>query len=779
MNDVRDVELHSLFSKLAFHWPLYIVLVFLSLGGGWIYLWYTQPTYMSSAKIYIKDEKKGSGELDALKELPIFSTSKTVENEMEVIKSPLILEDVILAHHFNIRIFNREGLRRRELYNDAPFTLRMLSDSATVSSLVLDLDRGERGTWTVQGKTPKGRFFAPVQVSWDQPFKMGKDNFCISRNAEFADGKSFRVIIDSILPLAYKKADEIGTALVNHQASVFMMTYEDPVPARAADFLNALIATYNRFTLSDKNQIAANTIRFISGRLDSLRTDLDVLEMEEENFKTQRGITEISENARMALDQVKDADQRLGEANIQWSMYDEAERYVNDTGNSAPFTPVAGAADPALSAMIAHYEELITERKRLALSLQPSSNIVQNLNGQISDAGTTIKNYIAGYRRNAGTARKGLQQKVGSVEARIAQIPGYEREYINIKRQQNVKESLYVYLLQKKEESDISYASTIVDNKIISYAFVPDKPISPSKPLIFILFSAAGVILATAYLYIKYLLNNTVQNRKEIEALINAPVMAEIAKQDVIPRNGHTLLHGRSVLHEQVYNLRNGLRFMLGEVTETPVILFVSSISGEGKTFLSSHLGSALTMGGKKAVLLELDLRNPKLSWSLGMSREPGLTNYLIGALPKEQIIREVPENEHLYVISSGPIPPNPIELIEGARMKELLEWLKKRFDYIIIDTAPVGMVSDAKSLSVYADISLFVVRYRYTPKAKLAEVAENMGQSFRRMGVIFNGITAGAGNGYYSYKYYAYGEQQPPKNPIRHLLKQIKERAF
>jgi capsular exopolysaccharide synthesis family protein len=769
----NDIELGGLLAKLGYHWPLYAGMALISVGASLGYLWYKQPTYLSSAKIYIKDDKKGGNELEALKELSLINSSKTVENEMEVIKSPLIMQDVIARNHFNIRIFRAGDILNRELYKNRPIELQIMGDSSAVGTWDLTLHQTGTHTWNLEATDIHNNKWPAMNITEGQPFSLGKDQFSLQRTAP-DPARDFRIKVDSIGPLAFKKSAEIGTSLVSRDASVMQLTYEDPIPERSADLINALLSTYNKFTLGDKNQTMVNIIRFISSKLDSLYQDLNVLEVQEEAFKSQRGITEITENAKLALEQAKDADQKLGEANIQWSIYDQAEQYINNPGDSTPFAPVGGALDPALSAMINHYQELLSNKKRLGLSLQPGSSLMQNLNAQITEEASTIRKYIDGYRRNAGTARDQLRAKVNSMDTRIAEIPGYERDYINLKRQQSVKENLYVYLLQKKQESEISLASTIVDNKIIAYAPVPDKPIRPSKPLVFILFLAVGMGLVSAYLYIKYLLSTTILTRKEIEAIIDAPIVGEIGRQPEEPG-----LVKSTVLKEQLYHLRNNLRFMLEGTTAPPVILFISSISGEGKTFLSSHLASTLRTGNKQVVMLELDLRNPKLSQSLGMKREPGLSNYLIGSLTEEQILKPVPEQEGLYLISSGPIPPNPIELLEGSRLKKLLEWLKNRFDYIIIDCAPIGFVSDAKSLSAYTDLALFVVRYRHTPKSKLAEVVPNMGLSFPRLGVVFNSVRQDEPNKYYNYKYYSGGQENGGPKPLRQLLRQIKQRSL
>jgi capsular exopolysaccharide synthesis family protein len=369
-----------------------------------------------------------------------------------------------------------------------------------------------------------------------------------------------------------------------------------------------------------------------------------------------------------------------------------------------------------------------------------------------------------------------MQKKVNQIQARIANIPAYEREYINIKRQQGVKENLYLHLLKKKEEAAVSYASNVTDNKVLAPAFIPTKPESPKTALVFAGFMAAGLLLGTIYIYIKYFLNNKVLSKTEIEQAFGVPVMAEIYQDD--EENKDLSLHSRSVLLEQIFNLRTNLRFLLNEHTSPATILITSSISGEGKTFMTAHLGNALTVNNKKVILLELDLRKPKLSRSLGMDNQVGVTSYIVESKTIDEIIKKVPGTEGLYLISSGPIPPNPVELIEGNRMKVLMETLKQRFDYILIDTAPIGIVSDAKSLAPFVDCSLFMVRYNFTLKSKMAAVAENAKDGFfRKTGVIFNGIEQDSFYPYYYYDHYSYSEKKQKTNLWLTFFKKIRQR--
>lgn len=780
-----DKELSEFFNKLLFHWPLFAVAILIGIAGAYVYLRYTKPVYLSKAKIYIKDEKRGGKELDALKELSFFGSSKVVENEMEIIKSPLILEEVIRKHGFNIHYYIKQRVATHEMYDLSPIHLNILSDSATVGNYFFELTILDKSRIKV-GYTPadKGKPETSVVVSNGQEFRFGKDRFSLvyTPSPTVEAEKYYRIKVDSIIQLAYKKSAELNTALVNKQASVFEISYEDHVPKRSADFLNAVLDTYNDYTLADKNKIAVNTINFIETRLESLGGELSILERDVEQFKSTRGITDIEESSKLFLAQVKEADQKLNEANIQLSVYDQIEEYVSNPRQETPFAPVLGNIDQALVSLINRYEELLRERKRLLVSLQPENTIIASLDQQIADGRKSIKNYIAGYKRNALTARQGLQRQVNKIEGLITQVPGYERQFINLKRQQGVKEALYVYLLQKKEESAVSYASNILDNKVISPAYIPVSPVKPKRAMVLLSFVAGAVIVTSIAVFIKYASNKRVVSKSEIESILGLPVIADVfAHPDV--KGARTIAKDRSLLTEQMLNLRTNLKFLLNKAGETPVILFTSSISGEGKTFLSANLGASLTYNNKKVVLLELDLRKPKLAKSLGVDNSSGFTNYVIGMEKLDDIIKPVPGTPGLYVVPSGPIPPNPVELLESEKTKHLFSVLKGQFDYILIDTSPVGLVSDAKSLAPEIDQAIYVVRFDVTPKSKLQEVKlNNNGSLLRKSAVIFNGIEQGSSYGYYTYGYgtnsYGYFDDHK-ESRIRKTAKLIRERML
>ena len=783
--DSEMLDIRGTLNKLVFHWPLYVLIGLGSLFASYLYLRYTRPVYSSTAEIYIKDDKNKGKAQSALEDLDLFNSNKIVENEMEVIKSPLILEDVIRDNKFNIRYFLKGKVLNQELYQATPLSINIFSDSARVGNYLFRVEMLNDDKIKITYPLDRKKKENPqvIYTRFNRQFRAKKDKFSISYFAQYNLNldKAFEIQVDSILPLVYAKSLEIKTTLVNRQGSVFQLTYEDEIPKRTADLLNAVLATYNKYTLDDKNEITLNTMNFIDGRLASLGNELDVLEREVESFKKARGITEIDQSAKIVLDQAKDADAKLSEAQIQLSVYNEIESYLNNPRSGKPFAPIYGSVDPAINSLINRYEEAQREKTRLSLALQPGNPILREVEDQIINTRNSIKNYVDGYRRNAVIEKNGIQRKVNEVEARISKIPTYEREFINIKRQQGIKENLYNFLLQRKEESAVSYASNIADNKVISPAFIPERPISPKPIMVILFFVLAGVFFATVYIRLKYLLNNKITSKKDIESITDIPVIAEVYKYDVQKK---VVLNERTVLTEQVLNLRNSLKFLLAGVNHTPAILFTSSMSGEGKTFISSHLGSALTYNNKKAVLLEFDLRKPKLSQSLGISNASGVTNYLVGLETLDQIIKPIPGKDNLFIIPSGPIPPNPVELIESEKMKELFKILRERFDYIIIDTSPVGMVSDAKSLSPLIDCSLFVIRFNYTPKIKFKELAADIVRGvFPKVGLVFNGVDLETSYGYSNYGYsnygYGYGNDQPERSRMSRFFRSLKQRMF
>ena len=782
--DNDHIDIGDAISKILYHWPLYVLVILLSVISAYLYLRYTKPVYLSTAKIFIQEER-GGGKSGALADLSVIG-NKVVEDEMEVIRSPLILESVIRDRGFNIRYYLKGKVVNKELYENAPVTVKILTDSAKVGSynihVILLSTQQAQVSYPDLAAVNKLR---TITVNFSQPFTISKDHFSLQYNVgnNLNQDKDFEIKIDSILPLVYSKSSEIKTSMVNMAGSVFELSYQDEIAKRTADFLNAVLSAYNEYTLNDKNQITLNTIRFIDGRLASLGEELNVLEHNVESFKKSRGIIEIGESSKLVLDQAREADQRLSQANIQLAVYDDIEKYLGSNNPAMPFTPVYGNLDQPLANMISRYEDALREKSRLALSVQPGNPLMEEVESQIESNRNTIKNYMTRYRKNAVTEKAGIQQRVNQVEGEINKIPTYEREFINIQRQQSVKENLYNFLLQRKEESAVLYASNIVDNKIISPAYIPSEPVKPKPFISYFVFILGGIVLTTIYIRLKYLLNNKITSKKGIEKMTGIPVIAEVYQNEIV-KDKKLNLSERSILTEQILNLRNNLRFLLTGVGHSPVILFTSSISGEGKTFISSHLGNALTYNDKQTILLELDLRKPKLSQSLGINNATGISNYLAGNESLERIIKKVDYTERLFIIPSGPIPPNPVELLESNKMKELFEILRQRFDYIIIDTSPLGMVSDAKSLASFVDSALFVVRYNYTPAGKFKELEADIDRNiFKKAGIVFNGVDLQSSYGYSRYgssKYgYGYGAGMRKQNMLTSFVRGIKQRMF
>ncbi|MBC9929410.1 GumC family protein [Chitinophaga qingshengii] len=771
------IDMGDLFRKMLFHWPLYLLAIALAAAAGWAYLRYTPPSYMSSARLYIKDEKKTGGEeTDVLKSLSLFNSGKNMENEMELLHSPILLQRVISINHFNIRYFTPQHLQDKEWYPQAPVLMKILSDSSRTGNYTFDVTTNKQ-PFDIKIHTGKNKPVLHVSVAANIPFVVGRDTFSLQQTPLSAmNAGPCRIEVDSAIEQSYKSVDDITTALVNRDATVIAITYKDALARRSADFLNALLDEYNDYTLSDKNKAGIKTIHFLNARIDSLKEELGLLEKTEEEFKVQRGITDIDASSDLALEQIKDADIKLNEANLQLAVMDQVEQYINNPDNRYPFTPVTGSVDQTLTGMINRYEEALGEQRKLSLSVQPSNFLMENLSDQVDAARNTIRNYISGYRRNANVAQQATQQKVNAIQDQIANIPAYAREYINIKRQQSVKENLYLFLLKKKEEASVTNASNVIDNKVIAPAFVPEKPVSPKKPMVLISFMVLAIVAVSIYVYIKYFLNPRILSRKEVEQIFNLPVIAEIFQHTEGTRDFS--LKNHHILTEQIFNLRTNLRFLLADHKGPATVMLTSSISGEGKTFLSAHLANSLTVNNKKVVLLEMDLRKPKLSAFFGLDHKTGITNYLLGNKSMDEIIREVPNTSNLYLVSAGPIPPNPIELIESPRMAGLLAELKNRFDYIVIDTSPVGVVSDAKSIASYVDCTLFTIRYNYTHKARLIALEESMRETvFRKKGLIFNGIVQDTFYPYYYYGRYSYNEQKSRKSNWATIFKKTAKR--
>jgi tyrosine-protein kinase Etk/Wzc len=753
--DTDGASLRSLLMRYIRHWPWFLLSVSLILGAAYVYLLYQPSTYTSKASLLIKDEKKGLDSENMLKELEIFAPKKVVENEIEILKSYTLMERVVSQLDLNVTYYQDTRFGMREVYEQSPIrliveyakpTLFQAEEPIQISFVNSHTIRIEDKSYplntSVQTAYGRIRVFSRAQISADTPPVFVK----VSPPA--------KVITDLLRVL---KAEPTSKA-----STVIALSLETAVPDKGEVILNRLIDVYNQAAVLDKNRVAANTLTFIEDRLKLVARELETVEKDVERYKSVQGITDLSTQAQSFLETVQRNDSELGEVTVQLGALHDLENYLNQQpGNRAVAPATVGLNDPTLLKLIQEAGALEAHRTELLQTMPEQNPLVKSLDDQIKSVKSNIGDNVRTMRAMLTTAKNQFNNTNQEIERSIRAIPVKERVLMNISRQQAIKNDLYTYLLKKREETAVSYASTISDSRIVDMARSDSRPIKPNKPLFYLLFGVLGLLIPIGVMATRDAVNNRIIRRSEVEDGTQVPILGEVIRK----RQPESLVisdKDNSVIAEQIRSLRTNLNFLRNRDEKSQVLLFTSSINGEGKSFLSLNLGASLALMGHRTVILEMDLRKPQLRNSLNFSNSAGLSNYLIGASTIDEILRPVAEN--YYIIPSGPIPPNPSELLGSPRLAQLIAELRERFDYVVIDAPPIGLVTDAQLIAPYSDATLYIVRHNVTPKHYLKMIDMLYREKrFNKLNLILNAVGEGEAN-YYSYlskNKYVYGEPE------------------
>ncbi|NEM97260.1 GumC family protein [Pontibacter burrus] len=723
--ETNKVNFKELALKCARLWYLFVLGIVLTSGLGFFYLKYASPVYLVKSKILIKDEEKGAsllggGDLDAL---DIFGGAKNVDNEIEVLNSISLMERVLTELSLNTTYYTPVFFKNREIYGKQ-LPIKVVVDKVDstayemdVTVFIKDNNRFELVTEDEEGSVERSEHEFGKKIV--KPFGM----FTVLALPKITDPegpKEVHVKFNDIHELAEYYNEEITIEAVNKKASVLWLSLEIPIRDKGKDIINKLVEVYNIEALEDKNEVASNTIQFIDERLTFLTTELSNVEKDVENYKKRNQLTDVSSDAQLFLENASEYNKQLGELEIQLDVLGSIEKYLRESGTQFKLVPsTLSIKDITLMSLIERFNALQLERERLVSTTKSNSLLVQNIEDQLTNLRGNILENLQNIKQGLTITRNNLRGNMAGFKSRIEQIPAIERELLEIKRQQGIKEGLYLYLLQKREESSLSLAAAVSNTRIIDSAMVSKKPVSPKKGLVLSVCVLAGLILPFIGIYISYILDNKVKLRKDIEDATDTPIIGELGHND----SGETLIvskGNRSPVAELFSLVRSNLQFStMGR--ENKVVLITSSMSGEGKTFFSINLSASLAMTGKKVVILGLDLRKPRLMHDLNLPTEFGITNYLVSEkITIDEITVPIEGHPGLSVIGSGPIPPNPVELMTSPKLGYLIEELKSTYDYVILDTAPVGQVADTFNLAPYIDSTIYVVRCGYTLKEQL-----------------------------------------------------------
>lgn len=755
-NEDQQFSLTEYIQRYYRYWYLFPVFVFLCLIGAFFYLQITPPIYSTKTTILIKDEKKGLGgaQGDILTELSSqFGGNKLVENEQEIIQSQTLMEQVIKELTLDVAYTAKDGLRTINLYKSSPIIIKpeVITPLGFKEPMIVHVIDSTHFKFNDEDKV----------FSFNQRFNNAWGAFVVTKGTT-SEFNTVKVHFTEVKELAEKMLKRLSVEQPNLKSTVLELTYEDSDVQRSKDVLNKLLDVYVQSSLADKNSEASNTLKFIENRLGLITGELGDVEKDVESYKTNQGITDISAESQLFLENIKENDAKLNEVNTKISILESVDNYIQNAGEGAVAPATYMIDDPVLVSLLTKFNDLELQRERYARTTSPNNPLLQTINTQLAGTRQSIRENVQNLKRGMAVTKKNLEGINTRFSAGLRSIPKKEREFVGIKRQQSIKEELYLYLLQKREETALAYASTVTDSRLIDAPISTFNPVKPKKAMIWVGAGVMGFVIPVLLINILFLLNNTVQRREEIERVTHASILGEIGQMKTekgLPASESIIkMTSRSAVAEQFRALRTNLQY-LGDGT-CRVIMFTSSIGGEGKSFISINLAASLAYSDKRVLLIGLDLRKPTLHERLGLPNKYGASNCLIGQGSYFDYIQSTDVHPKFDVLTSGPIPPNPSELLSNGRLPLLIEELKQHYDYILIDSPPYGLVTDSALIAEHVDATLYIVRFNYTVLDHLRRIGDlQRARRFSNLSVIFNGVKYGAGYGYgYGYGGYGYG---------------------
>jgi tyrosine-protein kinase Etk/Wzc len=756
--DDDNIDFKYIFRNYLSYWPLFIICLTVALLAACVVYKMSKPVYDIETTMLMQDDSKDkpSDDKSALQELDLVNPPKIVENEMEVFKSRTLVKSVVehLALWVNYQI--KDNFIKVDLYGASPINFILFQRKGTIPEQVLKVTIKDRDSYVI---TDENNLATTHQFKDTINDEMGKWAISSTDKIDSYIGKTVNVIISDVEStiLSYQKS--VNVDMPDKLASIIHLSISDQNPDRGKDFLNNLVYYYKQAELAEKNNITKSTIEFIDKRLDSLVGELNSAEGKVAGFRSSKGLTDINAQSQVYLQNVQSNDTRLNDVNIQLSVLRGLENYVNANTNDRNVPSTAGVSDPSLVALVQRLTDLQLEKTKLLATLPEKNPAFDPINRQIASTKLNVKESLKNIRSSLESTKNALQSFKSNSQSSISNIPGQERQLEGLKRQQSIKETLYTYLLQKREQISLSYASSLSNARLLDVAYA--LPLKQSKRYIpFGIALFLGFFIPIGFIYTKDLAKDVVNKRKEVEIGTGLPVISElsyiklaspIVTDDVNKASGFPLV-------EQFRHLRTSLNILNNSFNQKGAVTIVtSSLTKEGKSFISGNLALSMAKSGKRTILLEMDIYKPKISNFFSLKKKNGLSEYLKGNIPKSDIIQNIPFSPNLDVIGSGAFVDDFSEQLDQNKFHDLINELKGIYDNIIIDTPPLHAINDANILAQFANITLFVVRHGYTPKSMLAYIRKlNNSGNLPNIQVVFNGLKEGRdGEGYKYENYY------------------------
>jgi tyrosine-protein kinase Etk/Wzc len=743
--------------------PLLLLSVAFFLTIAYIKVRYTTQIFKVQSSLLIQNDMTSVGEGGSnggkdpkFEELFMTQDALNLSNEIEVLKSTPVLQRVARDLNLQTAYYSRGNVRGSLIYPMYPFTLNLITKVDTTKGLSFRISLLSADRYTVdEGKTVY--HFGDTLTEGDAKLQLvrtpGVNIFAFA-------SRQFEIDWSPLYDVAIGLQGELKVMQINEQATILTLAFEGENPILGRDMLNNLMAVYDTLQVEDKNRIAGNTLRFINDRIFELNDTIKGVEGVLTHFMVDNKVFDMESQSKNYLDKMGEATRLREEQEVKISIVDLLLHYLADKKNIHELVPTnLGIDEPAITQLVLEYNQTTLQRDKNVKTSTEANPLIVGMDDQLDKIRVQITQALLNVRSAYTIAVNKLQETEGNINSHVNSLPGKSLGLLNIERHQKILEDLYSLLLQKKLEISLSSASTISNSRVVEPAMAGFEPVSPDKKSIYTMYLLVGLLLPTGFVLLRELLQDKINGKGDVEKYTTAPILGEIghseAKQALVVTQ-----NSRRLISEQFRIVRTNLQYVINKV-DKPVIMVTSSFSGEGKSFVSTNMGAVMALSGKRTVIMEFDIRKPKIVSGLDLKRKMGITNYIIGKASFNELLIKVSGIEDLYVIPCGPIPPNPSEILLDQKLDELMKEVTDNFDVVIMDTAPIGLVSDAITLNRFSNCTLFITRQGYTFRKQLGLVEDlYLNKKLPNLCLLINDVKADGGyyGGYYGGGYGYYG---------------------
>lgn len=780
-----EIDIGGIIKKFRIKWHYFLIAFILFFTAAVVYIKYALPVYQANATVLLKEvEKSPSKDIEDILSGDLLSSERNLSTEMGIIKSRRVMEEAIKALSLQVSYFNNTEFPARPVYKSSPFTVEVISLNDAFYDQNFEVKIIDKNSFQLTvvydgeenitfSHSAFHAFNREIMTEYFTMKLVAGDSFIFNPEVN-----KYSFVVNSLNSLVNEYLSNFTVAPLDKDATILILTVRDQVPARATELLNTICKVYIDLDIKDKANVASLTLKFVDEQLQNTKSTLGNIETQMQSFKEQNATVDLSEEAKSVLNRLNQLDIDRVKSDIELKSLNNLLDYITTNEDLTNFAPTSlGIPDPLLIELLTNYQNLQAKRKSLAYGVKSTTPALKIVDEQIIETKTNLIENINSIRDKMLVSNRSLRDQIAQYESNIKQVPELERQLIGIKRNFDVTQNIYTYLLQKQAETSIAKATAVSDNKVLDEATLSDEPVAPNKKLILTLAALLALFFPAMFVFSQDFFRTTILGREELSKLTGIPIIGIIGH---LAKADNLIVHHKpkSVLAEGFRSIRTNLKFF-GIGGNNKIICITSSVSREGKSFTSINLASILALQNNKVVVIGLDLRKPRLYQDFNLKNNIGVSSYLIGNASIDQVIQKT-GIDNLDLVSSGPLPPNPAELIAKPELAKFFEELTVRYDYVVIDTPPLGIVADALMIMNHSQLNVYIVRERYTKKEYLVGINDLFQQGkIKNLALILNdsnllgpyGYGYGYG-GYYSQNGHGYYEDTPEKSSGKKLFR-------